>query len=283
MADANTLDAQTLATARFALTDRVAIVTGGGSGLGAAIAAAMAEHGANVALVDVNEPGCQETARAVEARGRDATVAVADVRDSRQLHEARDRILSRFGRIDVLVNSAGVVYRSPAEEFPDEEFERVVDINLKGTFYACRTFGRQMLERGRGSIVNIASIGGLVGYPESAAYIASKGGIVNLTRGLAVEWITRGVRVNAIAPSIIETPLTRGVGVLPGTAAGGVDPEAVRATVSRGGFIVEHSLRGAESVGQPSDVAGVAVFLASDAARMITGHTLPVDDGYVAA
>lgn len=276
------LDATALALARFDLTDRVAVVSGGGSGLGAAIATAMAEHGATVALIDVSDAGCQQTARAVEALGRPVSTTVADVRDGDQLEQASDAIERQFGRIDILVNSAGVTYRSPAEEFPDEEFDRVLDVNLKGTFFACRAFGRRMLARRSGSIVNLASIGGLVGYPESAAYIASKGGVVNLTRGLAVEWIDRGVRVNAIAPSIIETPLLRGVGVLSGGGSD-ADRSAARPTASRGGFIIERSLRGTGSVGQPSDVAGVAVFLASDAARMITGHTLPVDDGYVAA
>lgn len=259
------------------------MVTGGGSGLGAAIAAALAEHGADIAAIDINEDGCKATAHAVESRGRSAITAVADVREPRQLDAASDAIRKEAGRIDILVNSAGVVYRSPAETFPDDEFDRVIDINLKGTFYSCRAFAPSMLERRSGAIINIASIAGLIGYPESVAYIASKGGIVQLTKALAVEWIDRGVRVNALAPSIIETPLTRGVGVLPGAAASTVDEQAVESTAARGSFIIERSLKGGDSLGQPSDVAGAAVFLASDAARMVTGHVLLIDDGYVAA
>jgi NAD(P)-dependent dehydrogenase (short-subunit alcohol dehydrogenase family) len=264
------------ASTRFDLSGRVAVVTGAASGLGTAIALALAQHGADVAAVDVDGENAERTASAIAELGRASCSTVADVRQPAELEAAKERVLAELGRVDILVNSAGVVHRSPAEHFPDDQFNRVLDINLKGTFHACRTFGRVMLDAGRGSIINLASIGGLVGYPESAAYIASKGGIVQLTRGLAVEWIDRGVRVNAIAPSVIDTPLSHGAGVLASDEPG----DGGR---TKTGFIMERSLRGRGSLGRPEDVAGVAVFLASDAARMITGHTLPVDDGYTAA
>ncbi|MBW3669515.1 MAG: glucose 1-dehydrogenase [Actinobacteria bacterium] len=270
---ANAADA---ALARFDLSGRVAAITGAASGLGFAMATAFAEHGADVAILDVDEQGAETAAKAVKDLGRASCSMAVDVRKPGDLDEACARVLGELGRVDILVNSAGVVHRSPAEHFPDELFDRVIDINLKGTFYGCRSFGRAMLAAGGGCIINMASIGGLVGYPESAAYIASKGAIVQLTRGLAVEWADRNVRVNAIAPSVIDTPLSHGAGVLASSEPAG------RGT-KRSSFIMERTLKGPGAIGHPRDVSGVAVFLASDAARMITGHTLPVDDGYTAA
>jgi len=283
MGDVEVLDAAARAAARFDLTGRVAVVTGGGSGLGAAIACALAEHGADVAVLDVNEQGARDVEQSIAQRGRRTWSATVDIRRSDQLDAAAERIRAELGSVDILVNSAGVTYHSPAEAFPDEQFERVLDVNLKGTFYACRTFGRGMVEQGSGSIINLASIAGLIGYPDSVAYISSKGGVVQMTRGLAVEWRERDVRVNAIAPSVIDTPFTRGGGL---RADGGVDASGSHVdsgSTARGSFLIDRSLRGSRSIGKPADVAGVAVFLASDAARLITGHTLPVDDGYVAA
>jgi NAD(P)-dependent dehydrogenase (short-subunit alcohol dehydrogenase family) len=167
--------------------------------------------------------------------------------------------------VDVLVNSAGTAFRSPAEDFPEEQLDRILALNLKGTYLPCQAFGRHMLSQGKGSIINIASIGGFNAYPHASAYLASKGGVVQLTRGLALEWIGK-VRVNGIAPTLFETPLT---------AQG-----AQRSSVTSD-FITARFLR--EGLGQPHQIVGAAVFLASDASELVTGHTLPVDDGYLIA
>ena len=253
----------------FDLKGRVAVVTGGGSGLGEAIACGLADCGAIVLVADRNEQGARQTEETIEARGGNAAMAVVDVTRREELHHLSERVLTEFGRIDILVNSAGIAQRGTAEDYSEESFDEVIAVNLKGTFLSCQAFGRLMLNRGSGSINNIASIAGLIGYPGSVAYIAAKGGVVQLTKGLAVEWIDRRVRVNAIAPALFDTPLARRGRSESGSAA----PS----------FMVDHSLRGANSIGNPRDIVGSAIFLASDASRWVTGHILAVDDGYVAA
>jgi NAD(P)-dependent dehydrogenase (short-subunit alcohol dehydrogenase family) len=248
----------------FDLESRVAVVTGGGSGLGAAIAAGLAQAGAAIAVVDVDSGRAAETSAAIAEAGGTAAAFTADVTDSSAVDGVVADVVDALGGVDVLVNSAGTAFRSPAEEFPEERFDAVLELNLKGTFLPCQRFGRHMLERGKGSIVNIASIGGVIAYPHTAAYLASKGGVVQLTRALAVEWIGR-VRVNAIAPTLFDTPMTAGL--------------ATRSTVTSD-FIVKRMLREGR-LGEPHELVGAAVFLASDASALVTGHTLPVDDGYL--
>jgi NAD(P)-dependent dehydrogenase (short-subunit alcohol dehydrogenase family) len=175
-------------------------------------------------------------------------------------------VLDAFGHADILINSAGSAFRSPAEDFPEEQFDAIVALNLKGTFLPCQRFGRQMLADRGGSIINIASIGGLIAYPHAAAYLATKGAVVQLTRALALEWVGQ-VRVNAIAPTLFRTPLT---------ASG-----AKRSTVTSD-FIERRFLREGR-IAEPEEIVGAAIFLASDASLLVTGHTLPVDDGYLIA
>ena len=248
----------------FDLDNRVAVVTGGASGLGAAIAAGLAQAGAAIAVVDIDAERADAVCASIAEAGGTAAPFTADVTDSSAVDRVVADVIAGLGGVDVLVNSAGTAFRSPAEEFPEDRFDAVLALNLKGTFLACQRFGRRMLEQGKGSIVNIASIGGFIAYPHTAAYLASKGGVVQLTRALALEWIGR-VRVNAIAPTLFNTPMTAGL--------------AKRSTVTSD-FIEKRILREGR-LGEPQELVGAAVFLASDASSLVTGHTLPVDDGYL--
>jgi NAD(P)-dependent dehydrogenase (short-subunit alcohol dehydrogenase family) len=249
----------------FSLDGRVAAVTGGGSGLGQAIAAGLAQAGAAVVVLDIDDGGAGETVSAIEADGGRAIAVRCDVTKSSEVDTAAERVVDELGRADILVNSAGTAFRCPAEDFPEDKFDAVLELNLKATYLCCQAFGRKMLAAGKGSIVNIASIGGFVAYPHASAYLASKGGVVQVTRGLALEWIDRGVRVNALAPTLFRTPMTERVG---------------RVSSVTSDFIIARLLREGR-LGQPHELVGGAIFLASDASLLVTGHTLPVDDGYL--
>ena len=247
---------------RFSLAGRVALVTGAASGLGRAIAIGFAEAGARVRCVDRDAAGNDDVARSI---GEPADSVTADVTDAEAVAAAIDGLVAEAGRIDVVVNSAGVGGRSPAVDYPEDLWASVMEINLRGTYLACRAAGRHMVAAGSGSIINIASVGGLAGFPGSLGYQASKGGVVALTRTLAIEWAPQGVRVNAIAPSQFESAVVLAQWEKePGMRA---DWES-RTPLGR--------------IGQPDEIVGPAVFLASDAAAMVTGHILAVDGGYLA-
>jgi len=250
----------------FSLEGRVAAVTGAASGLGAAMAIGLAQAAATVILIDVSEEGLARVESHIASRGGRSSTARANVTDRRALAEVAADVASRFGRIDILVNSAGISFRAPAEDFPEERFDAIIAANLKGTYLSCQAFGRRMLESGRGSIINIASIGAFVAYPYASAYLASKGGVIQLTRGLALEWLSRGVRVNAIAPTLMDSPMTHN------------RPNETTATAD---FISSRMLR--QRLGQPRELIGATIFLASDASALVTGHILAVDDGYLIA
>ena len=250
------------AASRFSLAGRVALVTGAASGLGRAIAVGFAEAGARVRCVDRDADGNEMVARSI---GEAADACTADVTDAEAVAAAVDGLVAAAGRIDVLVNSAGVGGRSPAVDYPDELWRSVLDINLRGTYLACRAAGRHMVSAASGSIINIASVGGLAGFPGSLGYQASKGGVVALTRTLAIEWAPQGVRVNAIAPSQFESAIV--------LAQWEKEPNMRADWESRTPL---------GRIGQPDEIVGPAVFLASDAAAMVTGHILAVDGGYLA-
>lgn len=250
----------------FDLGDRVAVVTGAGSGLGAAISIGYAQAGVKVILADVNEEAAAATAATIGEQGGISVVRRVDVTSKSEVDALADDVVSDLGRVDILVNSAGSAFRAPAEDFPEDRFDFILDLNLKGTYLCCQAFGRKMLGQGRGSIINLGSIGSFVGYPWASAYLASKGGVLGITRGLALEWRDRGVRVNAIGPTLMDSPLTR---------------QAAQQTSLTADFIKARMLR--PRLGLPRELIGAAIFLASDASELVTGHTLMCDDGYLTA
>ena len=250
----------------FDLRGRVAVVTGGGSGLGEAISIGYAQAGVRVVIADVNDDGAAATKAAIDGQSGIATTVHLDVTDKVAVDAVADWVMATYGRVDILVNSAGSAFRAPAEEFPEDQFDFIVDLNLKGTYLCCQAFGRKMLAQGKGSIVNLGSIGSFVGYPWASAYLASKGGVLGVTRGLALEWRDRGVRVNAIGPTLMDSPLTR---------------QAAQRTSITADFIKARMLR--PRLGLPRELIGAAIFLASDASELVTGHTLMCDDGYLTA
>lgn len=244
----------------FRLDGKVALVTGAASGLGKAIASALAGCGARVACLDVSGEANRRTAEGI--RGFALTL---DVTDAAAVEDAVSEVVDRLGAVDVLVNSAGIGGRGPALTYSHRLMDRVLDVNLKGTFYMCQSAGRRMVAGGRGSIVNIASIGGLVAFPGSAGYQAGKGGVVQLTRALAVEWAASGVRVNAVAPGHVATELVR--------KQWESEPELKEYFLSRTPM---------NRLATPEDVTGPVVFLAGDASAMVTGQIIAVDGGYTA-
>lgn len=250
----------------FDLRDRVAVVTGAGSGLGAAISIGYAQAGVKVVLADVNEEGAAATAATIGEQGGTAHVRRLNVTSKPEVDALAEAVVAELGRVDILVNSAGTAYRSPAEEFPEDRFDFILELNLKGTYLCCQAFGRKMLGQASGSIINLGSIGSFVGYPWASAYLASKGGVLGITRGLALEWRDRGVRVNAIGPTLMDSPLTR---------------QAAQRTSLTADFIKARMLR--PRLGLPRELIGAAIFLASDASELVTGHTLMCDDGYLTA
>lgn len=249
----------------FNVSGRVAVVTGAASGLGRAVALGLAKAGAKVSLADVSEAGLEHVAAMGRTAGHAVLARRVDVTQLADLQALRSAALSTWGRVDVLINAAGITHRAPAETFPVEDWERILAVNLTGTFLSCQVFGQTMLAQGKGSIVNFASIGGLVGLPQSVAYCASKGGVVQLTKVLAIEWAPKGVRVNAVAPSAFDTPMVQRVLESDPTYRGAI---GAAAPIGR--------------LGQPHEIVGAALFLASDASSMVTGHVLSVDGGYVA-
>ncbi len=247
------------------LDGRVALVTGASSGLGYASALALAEAGADLVVASRSLERLADICRAIEARGRQAFPLAVDVRDLAQVRRMADAAVERFGRIDILVNSAGLNIPQPALEVTEEAWDTIMDTNAKGLFFCCQAVGRYMVAQRYGRIVNIGSTMGLVGMADRAAYCASKGAVSQLTKVLAIEWAPYNVTVNAVAPTFVETPLTRPYFErIPGFR------EEVLRRIPMG------------RLGLPEEVAAAVVFLASDAASLITGVTLPVDGGWTA-
>jgi sorbose reductase len=246
---------------RFSLRGRTALVTGGGQGIGQAYAHALAEAGADVAIVDLNPDTAASVAAEVEQLGRRSLAVVADVSDAEQVGEMVAQVIAAWGRLDIGVNNAGVRCWAAAEEMTVPEWDDLMAVNLKAVFLCCQAEARVMLAQGYGKIINTASMSAhIVNRPQKqVGYNTSKAGVVHLTRSLAAEWADRGVRVNSISPGYTETPLVATVAhLIPG-------------------WLKDVPLG---RMGQVSDLQGAVVYLAAEASDYVTGHDLIVDGGY---
>ena len=246
----------------FDLSGKAAIVTGANTGIGQAIALALAEAGADVALA--GRSPADETAEQIRALGRGAVPIAADFATTAPVQKVVDQTLAAFGRLDILVNNAGIIRRAEAVDFSEADWDAVIDTNLKSLFFLCQAAGRHMLERGSGKIVNIASLLSFQGGIRVPSYAAAKSGVAGLTKALANEWAGRGINVNAIAPGYIATNNTA----------------ALQADETRNRDILARIPAG--RWGEPSDLSGAAVFLASRAADYMHGAIVPVDGGWLA-
>jgi NAD(P)-dependent dehydrogenase (short-subunit alcohol dehydrogenase family) len=251
--------------ALFQLAGRTALITGGGSGLGRAISIGFAQAGARVAIADISIENAMETATLVKAQGGDAFAEKLDVTQRSEVEALTSKLLQRWDSLDILVNSAGRAIRGTALDYREEDWATIIGVNLTGTFFCCQAAGRQMAAQRRGKIINIASIGGFIAYPGSIAYLASKGGVVQLTKGFAVELAPYNVQVNAIAPSLFDTPMV---------VSTRSDAESLK-------YFIDRTPAGRK--GHPEEIIGAAIFLAADCSSMVTGHTLAVDGGYLSA
>ncbi|MGO9117803.1 MAG: SDR family NAD(P)-dependent oxidoreductase [Desulfomonilaceae bacterium] len=246
----------------FDLSGRVALVTGASKGLGKAVVAALASAGADIALYARNKQDLENVKLSVQALGRKAEAFCVDVLDKALIHENLKATLDCFGHIDILVNNAGVNIRKPVLELSPDEWDLVINTNLKGYFLMAQAVVPDMLSRGYGKVINMASILGTVALPTQLAYASSKGGVIQMTKVMALEWAKQGVRVNAIGPTYFETPLV---------AQLRNDPERFQ-------FIVDRTPMG--RWGQPEELAGIVIFLASRASDFITGQTIFIDGGW---
>jgi NAD(P)-dependent dehydrogenase (short-subunit alcohol dehydrogenase family) len=246
------------------LKGKKVLVTGGSKGIGKDIALAFAKQGADVVITGRNEADLVSTTNELKRIHPNAFYLKADIQDIQSVHEMVDNAVSTLGNIDILINNAGINIAKPALEVTEKDWNQVIDTNLKGTFFCAQRVGKHMIEQGGGKIINMASQMAFVGYIKRSVYCSSKGGAVQLTKALAVEWAPYNVRVNAMAPTFIETDFTKEMFE---------DEEFYQDVVSRIPL---------GKLAQPSDVTGAVLFLASDLAQFITGETIKVDGGWTA-
>jgi NAD(P)-dependent dehydrogenase (short-subunit alcohol dehydrogenase family) len=247
------------------LKDKTAVVIGGASGIGLALSRGLALAGANVVPTGRREAPVRAAVSAVEALGRRSLAATCDVTDNSSLENFLQVVCNAFGSVEILVNCAGRTKRTPSLDVQDVDWDAILETNLTGTFRACRVFGRHMIQKGYGRIINIGSLSSFVGLYEVAAYSASKGAVASLTKALAVEWAKFGVCVNALVPGVLRTDMN--ANLLDGTDRGRE-------------FLMRTPMK---RFGQLDELAGATVFLASDAASFVTGHLLVVDGGILAS
>lgn len=244
----------------FTLNGKVAMVTGAAQGIGKAIAELYAEKGAKLILVDLSE-AVMETREAIQASGATAMALVADLTKTSAVNDTVERGIAEFGRIDILANNAGVVFLDDAESLSEEEWDKTIAVNLKAVFMMAQAVGKEMIKAGSGKIINMASQAALVALDNHVAYCASKAGVVSVTKTLAFEWGQFNINVNSISPTVILTELGK-------KAWAGKAGEDMKELIPAGRF------------GYPEEVAAVALFLASDAANLITGENIVIDGGY---
>ncbi|MDR3723519.1 MAG: glucose 1-dehydrogenase [Terracidiphilus sp.] len=254
-----------MSTQIFSLEGKVAVITGGTSGIGYALSLGLTAAGADVVASSRRQAQVDEVAREIEALGHNTLRLASDVSDRASLEALRDATLEKFGKIDILVNCAGKIKRTPTISVPEKEWDDILNTNLTGTLRACQVFGAVMLERGYGRIVNIASLNSYVALTEVAAYAASKSAVSSLTRSLAVEWSKKGVTVNAIAPGIFRTKINA----------------KLLDSTGRGKELLMRTPMG--RFGKTEELIGAAVYLASDASSFVTGQTIVVDGGFLAS
>jgi NAD(P)-dependent dehydrogenase (short-subunit alcohol dehydrogenase family) len=246
----------------FGLGGKVALVVGGHGGIGKAIALGMADAGADVAVASRNLEALKNTAKEIEAKGRKSLAVTVDIVNEKQVNEMVEKTIKTFVRIDVLVNAAGLAIRKPADIFPIDEWQKVMDVNTRGTFLCCQAAGRVMLKQKSGRIINVSSVRGRYGLPSGyAAYCSSKGAVDTLTRTLACEWAKSNVLVNAVAPTIVETDLTKDALADPAYA------RQMKDRIPMGKWAL------------PEDIVGPVIFFASEASSFVTGQILYVDGG----
>ena len=246
------------------LKDKVAIITGAASGIGKATAKLFAEHGAKVVVADIDKDGGSQTVTQIQNGGNEAIFVETDVTLKVDTEKMVAQTVETYGKLDILFNNAGIAMRLPVAELPEEDWHRCLDVNLTGVFLCAKAAIPAMQKNGCGSIINMSSIYGVVGADVRAAYVASKGGVTNLTRGMALDYAQDNIRVNCICPGFVETPLVAGVIKT---------PEEYQTLADK------HPMC---RLGQPEEIAYGALYLASDESAFVTGIALPIDGGYTA-
>ena len=248
----------------FDLSGKVAIVTGAGRGMGCHIALALAKYGSDLVICSRTTSELEKTKEEIERFGRKVLIHRMDVTKIPEIHFMVEESLMTFGHIDILVNNAGVNIPQSAVDVTEETWDQIIDTNLKGLFFCAQAVGKVMIQQKKGKIINISSQSGSVGLPQRAAYCSSKGGVNLLTKVLAIEWAKYNIHVNAIAPTYIETPMTKPM----------LEKDEFR------NYVLENIPLG--RVGKPEDVIGAVIYLASEASNMVTGHVLLIDGGWTA-